>query len=157
LGERAGNAALEEVVMALHTICRISSGIDTRRLLEVSRLVEVATGITLPRWKAIVGENNFAHESGIHAAGVLQDPTTYEPFSPEELGRERRLVVGKHSGRKGLRDFFQKKGIVLAQEEATSLLETVRSLSVKMKRSLTEEELLGLVSPSTRRSVDLEA
>ncbi len=145
LGERAGNAALEEVVMALKRIYGIQVGIDTRRLLELSRLVVRASGCTVPPWKAVVGENTFAHESGIHAAGVLKNPVTYEPFAPEEVGWERRLVVGKHSGRHLVSNLLQQHGVTLEQEETQYVLEAVRHLSVQVKRSLTVEELLSLV------------
>ncbi|WP_066380173.1 homocitrate synthase, partial [Anabaena sp. CA = ATCC 33047] len=111
LGERAGNAALEEVVMALKHLYHYDLKLDTPRLLEISRLVASASGYDVPPWKAIVGENTFAHESGIHAHGVLQNPQTYEPFAPEEVGRERNLVIGKHSGRHLLSSVLQKYGI----------------------------------------------
>jgi homocitrate synthase NifV len=145
LGERAGNAALEEVVMALKHIEGIDVGIETRGLLELSRLVAAASGCDVPPWKAIVGENTFAHESGIHAHGVLQNPMTYEPFAPEEVGWERRLVVGKHSGRHLLSSLLEQHGIALNSEQTQSVLDAVRQKSVQKKRSLTTEELLNLV------------
>lgn len=145
LGERAGNAALEEVVMALKQIYGVKLGVDTRRLMELSRLVCRASNSHLPPWKAIVGENAFAHEAGIHAAGVLKNPVTYEPFAPEEVGGVRRLVAGKHSGRHLLQNLLQQNGIQLNQEETRSLLDAVREFSVNVKRSLTMEELLDLV------------
>jgi homocitrate synthase NifV len=82
LGERAGNAALEEVVMILKRIYGLKIGIQTQHFLELSRFVAKTVNCTVPPWKAIVGENTFAHESGIHAHGVLQNPSTYEPFDP---------------------------------------------------------------------------
>lgn len=145
IGERAGNAALEEVVMGLKCIYGVQMGIDTKRLLELSRLVAKATNWPVPPWKAIVGENTFAHESGIHAHGVLQNPVTYEPFAPEDVGWERRLVVGKHSGRHLLLSVLQQHGINLNGVEIQSLLDAVRHKSVQTKRSLTVEELLSLV------------
>jgi homocitrate synthase NifV len=145
LGERAGNAALEEVVMALKRIYGIYVGIETQRLLELSQLVAMASGCAVPPWKAVVGENTFAHESGIHAAGVLKNPVTYEPFAPEEVGWERRLVVGKHSGKHLVSNLLQQHGITLETEETQCVLEAVRNLSVQVKRSLTIEELLSLV------------
>ncbi|ARV60555.1 homocitrate synthase [Nostocales cyanobacterium HT-58-2] len=146
IGERAGNAALEEVVMALKCIYGLETGIDTKRLLELSRLVAKATNCPVPPWKAIVGENTFAHESGIHAHGVLQNPVTYEPFAPEDVGWERRLVVGKHSGRHLLLSVLQQHGINLSGIEIQSMLDAVRHKSIQTKRSLTVEELLSLVS-----------
>lgn len=145
LGERAGNAALEEVVMALKRIYGLDVGIDTTKLLDLSRLVADASRCSVPPWKAIVGENTFAHESGIHAHSVLQNPATYEPFSPEEVGWERRVVVGKHSGRHAVTQVLEKHGIKLNSEETKSVLEAVRQESVKKKRSLTTKEVLDLV------------
>ncbi|MGI8502412.1 MAG: homocitrate synthase [Hassallia sp.] len=145
LGERAGNAALEEVVMAMKRIHNVDVGIDTRRLLELSRLVASASGSSVPPWKAIVGDNTFAHESGIHAHGVLQNPMTYEPFAPEEVGWERRLVLGKHSGGHLVSNLLQQHGISLNSEETKSVLDAVRRQSVQKKRSLTTQELLNLV------------
>ena len=149
-GERSGNAAFEEVVMALKIVCRAEPKIDTTRFLELSAFMQKVLGYTLPRWKAIVGENAFAHEAGIHAHGILKNPNTYEPFCPEEVGTKRSLVVGKHSGRHVLRNVLQPHGIALQQEEEQSLLETVRNLSSQLKRSLTPEELLSLVPGSER-------
>ncbi|MCC5628174.1 homocitrate synthase [Nostoc sphaeroides] len=145
LGERAGNAALEEVVMAIKRIYGVDLGIDTPGLLELSQLVAAASGASVPPWKAIVGENTFAHESGIHAHGVLQNPITYEPFAPEEVGWERRLVLGKHSGRHLVANLLEQHGIFLNSQETQSVLDAVRHQSVQKKRSLTTEELLNLV------------
>lgn len=152
LGERAGNAALEEVVMALKRIYGVNVGIHTPRLLELSRLVAAASGSHVPPWKAIVGENAFAHEAGIHAHGVLQNPVTYEPFAPQEVGWERRLVVGKHSGRHLLSSILQEHGIFLNSQEIQSVLDAVRQESVQKKRSLTVQELLDLVQEQQRYS-----
>lgn len=145
LGERAGNAALEEVVMALKRIYGVQIGIDTKQLLELSRLVAKASNCPVPPWKAIVGENAFAHESGIHAHGILHDPVTYEPFAPEDVGWERRFVVGKHSGRHLVLSVLQQQGIFLDSEEVQLVLEAVRHQAVEVKRNLTIEELLSLV------------
>jgi homocitrate synthase NifV len=145
LGERAGNAALEEVVMALKQIYGINIGIDSRRFKEISEFVAKASGWDVPPWKAIVGNNAFAHESGIHGHGVLTNPSTYEPFNPEEVGLERRLVIGKHSGKHLVSNFLQQYGIALSLEETRSLVDAVRNLSVKLKRSLTPDELMNLI------------
>ncbi|HAC63242.1 MAG TPA: homocitrate synthase [Cyanothece sp. UBA12306] len=151
LGERAGNAALEEMVMALKQLYQVKLGINTRRFRELSQLVVTASGCQLPPWKAIVGDNAFAHESGIHAHGVLKNPQTYEPFSPEEIGGKRHLVVGKHSGRHLVSNVLGQHGVTLDREEAQFVLEAVRNLSIQMKRSLTVDELLDLV-PNRRVS-----
>jgi homocitrate synthase NifV len=146
LGERAGNAALEEVVMGLKRVYAMDLGINTRKFQELSQLVAKASGNEVPPWKAIVGQNTFAHESGIHAHGVLKNPLTYEPFAPEDVGWQRRLVVGKHSGRHLLIKVLEQENIVLEPEELDSLLEKVRHLSGQVKRGLTVEELLNLVN-----------
>lgn len=154
LGERAGNAALEEVVMALKRLYGMDLNINTRRLRELSELVATASGFSVPPWKAIVGKNVFAHESGIHVHGILQNPATYEPFAPEEVGWERQLVVGKHSGRHTVSSIMQQYGISLSNEETQSILDQVRNLSVEVKRGLTVEELLNLVSTKENKSWD---
>ena len=136
---------VEEVVMALRRIYDLKVGIDTKHLLELSRLVAKASNAPVPPWKAVVGENSFAHESGIHAHGVLQNPGTYEPFDPKEVGWERRLVVGKHSGRHLLHTVLQQHGIVLDSAESQTVLDAVRRWSMQTKRSLTIEELISLV------------
>ena len=146
LGERAGNAALEEVVMALRQIYGLKTNIQTERLLELSRFVAKTVNCPVPPWKAIVGANTFAHESGIHAHGVLNNPSTYEPFDPKEVGWQRRFVVGKHSGRHLLSQVLQNYGIQLDASNSQRLLNAVRDLSTQLKRSLTIDELLTLVS-----------
>lgn len=146
LGERAGNAALEEVVMASKQLYGLKLGIDTARLLELSRLVLDASGSCLPPWKAIVGDNAFTHESGIHAAGILKNPATYEPFAPAEIGSEHRLAIGKHSGRHLVAAMLQQQGVSLPREETQPILEAVRQLSSQFKRNLTVSELLNLVN-----------
>jgi homocitrate synthase NifV len=153
LGERAGNAALEEIVMILKRLYHQDLAIDTCRFRELSGLVAQASGYDVPPWKAIVGENTFVHESGIHAHGVLKNPHTYEPFSPEEVGRERKLVLGKHSGRHLVSNVLQQYGITLTHEEAQSVLDQVRSLSIRVKRGLTNEELLNLVPIGIKQPV----
>ncbi|MBE9059859.1 homocitrate synthase [cf. Phormidesmis sp. LEGE 11477] len=146
LGERAGNAALEEVVMALKHIYGIKLGIHTQHLLELSRSVAKAVNCPVPPWKAIVGKNAFAHESGIHAHGVLADPTTYEPFDPIEVGRQRQFVVGKHSGRHLLNQVMQGAGMRFESAQSQSVLDAVRDRATQLKRSLTVDELLTLAA-----------
>ena len=142
LGERAGNAALEEVVMAMKHIGRLDLGIKTEKLRELSEYVAQASGRTIPLWKAIVGVNVFAHESGIHADGVLKNPLNYEAFSPEEVGLQRQLVIGKHSGRASILVKFREYGIELSEEEAEVILKHVRATAVQLKRALFDKELV---------------
>jgi len=145
LGERAGNAALEEVVMALKRIYGINPHINTKQLPALSSLVAQASNCTLPPWKAVVGENAFVHESGIHAHGVLQNPQAYEAFNPEDVGWEHRLVVGKHSGRHLVQSILQQHGISLNADDLQLVLESVRHWSMQVKRNLTVDELINLV------------
>jgi homocitrate synthase NifV len=144
LGERAGNAALEEVVMALKHACGIDPGIDTRRFVDISKFVGKASCRPVPEWKAVVGEKVFSHESGLHADGVLKDPSNYEGFDPAEVGLARHLVLGKHSGRHGLTHRLRLLGIELDRMETDDLMDRVRSISQRNKRPLTDGELLTL-------------
>ncbi len=142
LGERAGNAAVEEVVMALKVLEGTDLGFKTQMLRELSEYVAAASARTVPIWKAIVGTNIFAHESGIHADGVIKNPMTYEAFSPEDVGLTRQLVVGKHSGSHSLLVKFQEYGIELSNEQARELLAEVRKVAVELKRALFDKELM---------------
>jgi len=122
LGERAGNAALEEVVMALETLYGYRTGVRTERLFELSRLVEELSGVPVAPNKALVGYNAFSHEAGIHAHGVLAHTLTYEPLQPEELGRSRALILGKHTGRAAVVEKLRERGIVAPEESLVELL-----------------------------------
>ncbi|MDD4334001.1 MAG: homocitrate synthase [Desulfotomaculaceae bacterium] len=142
LGERAGNAALEEVVMALKHLHNTDLNFKTEMLLELAEYVSRASGRKLPRWKAIVGKNMFAHESGIHADGVQNNPKNYEAFHPEEIGLLRQIVIGKHSGTAALKTKFTEFGIVLTDSQASDLLPKIRSYTVSIKRPLFDKELM---------------
>lgn len=150
LGERAGNAALEEVVMALKYIEGIDLGLDTSRFRELSDYVARASGRPLPACKAIVGDNVFAHESGIHADGVIKNPRNYEAFSPEEVGLVRQLVIGKHSGSRTVYHKFREFGIELTEQEAREILARARALAIELKRSLFDKELMYIYSEYRR-------
>ena len=144
LGERAGNAALEEVVMALKYVYGFDVDMDTTKFRDICEYVSRASGRELPIWKAIVGTNMFAHESGIHADGAIKNPKNYEAFDPSVVGLERQIVIGKHSGRAAIVNKFKEYGIELTDEEANGILEMVRSLSVRLKRTLFDKEIVGL-------------
>jgi homocitrate synthase NifV len=144
LGERAGNAALEEVVMGLKHACGIETGIETHRFRELSLLVAKASRRELPVWKAVVGERVFAHESGLHADGVLKDPHNYEGFDPAEVGLSRQIVVGKHSGASGLIERYRSLGIMLSRDDAGLLLPVVRNEALRRKRDLQDQELVDI-------------
>lgn len=142
LGERTGNAALEEIVMALKYLEGLELDVVTSRFREISEYVARASSRAIPIWKAIVGTNIFAHESGIHADGVIKNPLTYEVFSPDEVGLTRQLVVGKHSGSRTIQHKFKEFGIDLSDKEASAILEEARQMSVDLKRALFEKELM---------------
>ena len=144
LGERAGNAALEEVIMALKYVYGYETDIDTTKFREISKYVSQASGRELPAWKAIVGTNMFRHESGIHADGALKNPKNYEAFDPSEVGLERQIVIGKHSGKAAIVNKFREYEIELTNEEAEEMLELVRQTSVRMKRNLFDKELVEI-------------
>jgi homocitrate synthase NifV len=148
LGERAGNAALEEVVMALRHACGIELGIDTRRFFELSQLVGLASRRPVPEWKAVVGERVFAHESGLHADGVLKHSGNYEGFDPGEVGLTRQIVLGKHSGTHGLRHRLGALGIVMLPGEESRFMTMVRRRSQDLKRPLSDSDLLALLRES---------
>lgn len=142
LGERTGNAALEEIVMALKILDDLDLGVSTYHFREISEYVARASSRAIPIWKAIVGTNVFAHESGIHADGIIKNPLTYEVFSPDEVGLTRQLVVGKHSGSRTIQHKFKEFGIDLSDQEANEILSLARRMSVDMKRALFDKELM---------------
>ena len=144
LGERAGNAALEEVAMALKFVYGLDVNLDTTKFRPISEYVSKASGRELPIWKAIVGTNMFAHESGIHADGAIKNPKNYEAFDPSVVGLERQIVIGKHSGKAAIVNKFSEYNITLTDEEASGILELVRATSVNLKRSLFDKEVVKL-------------
>jgi homocitrate synthase NifV len=144
LGERAGNAALEEVLMGLMFVYNYEGNMDTTMFREVSEYVSRASGRILPAWKAIVGDNMFAHESGIHADGAIKNPKNYEAFDPSIVGLERQIVIGKHSGKAGIINKFKEYGVDLDDVSAQGVLQMVRATSVRVKRSLFDKELVQI-------------
>jgi 2-isopropylmalate synthase len=145
LGERAGNASLEEVVMALHLIYKYKTGVNTRLLYGTSRLVSSLTGITVQANKAIVGENAFAHESGIHTRGVTEKPLTFEPIDPELVGRTRKLVAGKLAGTRGIKAELEEIDIHPSEEQIKEIVQRVKELGDKGKM-VTDVDLFALTS-----------
>jgi homocitrate synthase NifV len=141
LGERAGNAPLEEVVMALRHLHAIDAGVRTTELCAISHLVAQASGRPVAANKSIVGEAVFTHESGIHVDGLLKNPSNYEGFDPAELGRERRTVLGKHSGSRAVRVAYQQLGLPVIDPQLAPLLERIRAHAVSTKRAPTADEL----------------
>jgi 2-isopropylmalate synthase len=148
IGERAGNCSLEEVVMALKTraaFFNVVTAVNTSRLYPTSRLVSSITGMPIPRNKAVVGENAFAHESGIHQHGMLKNPSTYEILRPEDVGLSRsHLVLGKHSGRHAFRERVQALGFELDEAEFNRVFEEFKALADK-KKELFDGDIEALV------------
>ncbi|HKV90088.1 MAG TPA: homoaconitate hydratase [Thermoplasmata archaeon] len=126
LGERAGNASLEEVVVALESLYGVRTGIKTDRLFELSRLVEEVSGVPIPANKALVGYNSFSHEAGIHTHGVLAHTLTYEPLQPETVGRHRQMILGKHTGKAALVEKLKERGIAASDPLLVDLLRRVK-------------------------------
>ncbi len=150
LGERAGNAALEEVVLGLRTLHGFDLAINQRGFAAASRLVESASGRTLSWHKSLVGEGAFTHEAGIHLDGLLKDLRNYQGVDPVALGREHRLVLGKHSGTRAILWAYGELGIHLSREQADALLVCVRRFVTRAKRPPLDgemRELYAAVSP----------
>jgi 2-isopropylmalate synthase len=143
LGERAGNAALEEVVMALHLIYKRKTGINTRLLYGTSQLVSRLTGVPIQPNKAIVGGNAFAHESGIHTRGVTVVPLTFEPIKPELVGRRRKLSAGKLAGTRGVKAELEEVGIHPNEEQLKEIVRRVKELGDKGK-TVTDADLIAI-------------
>ena len=143
IGERAGNAALEEVVMAAESIYGADTGIDTTRITEVSRMVERASDIPVPANKPIVGRNAFAHESGIHAAGVIENSDTFEPgvMTPEMVGAQREVVLGKHTGTHAVRQHLEEAGFTPTDDEVRTVTERVKEHAAN-KREVTAGDVV---------------
>src|SRR5579864_1454002 len=148
IGERAGNCSLEEVVMAIATrsaFFNLTTGVQTSRLYPTSRLVSSITGMPIPRNKAVVGENAFAHESGIHQHGMLKHHSTYEILRPEDVGLSRSsLVLGKHSGRHAFRERVKALGFELDEFEFNRVFEEFKALADK-KKELFDGDIEALV------------
>lgn len=134
LGERAGNAALEEIVVALKLLYNIDTSIKLNLLYETSMLVSKLTKVPIQPNKAIVGENAFAHESGIHTHAILNEPLTYEPISPELVGRRRKLVVGKHAGSHGIKAVLNEMGIYPNEEQLREIFIKIKTLGDEGKK-----------------------
>ncbi len=145
IGERAGNASLEEVMVAL----RVQYGIDrydTGKLTALSQMVSEYSNIIPQANKAIVGQNAFTHESGIHVAAILEEPRTYELFLPEMVGGKRNLVVGKHTGTKALKGIINSIGFCLERDELCALIEKVKVCTEEKHKSISRDQLEKLIT-----------
>jgi len=163
LGERAGNASLEEVVMALKCLYGIDCGLDTSRLYEASRVVERISGVAVPRNKPVVGSNAFTHESGIHSAAVMRKSSTFEPglMTPEMVGHRRRLVVGKHTGRHGIAQALTEAGLHPSGEELDQIVARVHQVADAGKRLMAMDlfaiaETVMQKVPAAKRTIVLD-
>ncbi|EMA29165.1 2-isopropylmalate synthase [Halobiforma haloterrestris] len=136
IGERAGNAAYEEFVMSVESLYQTDTGIDTTRITELSEVVAEKSGMDTPGNKPIVGDNAFSHESGIHAAGVIENSDTFEPgvMTPEMVGAERRLVMGKHTGTHSVRERLEDRGFAPSDEEVRAVTRRVKDYGAEKRR-----------------------
>jgi homocitrate synthase NifV len=155
LGERAGNAALEEVALGLRHLHGLDCGLDMRRYPELSGLVSHASGRHVDWQKSVVGAGVFTHESGIHVDGLLKDPRNYQGIDPAEVGREHSLVLGKHSGRSAVARAFEGLQIQVDRRQSERILRRVRSFVEQTKRAPGEQELrlfLSELRPRRRKA-----
>ena len=136
IGERAGNAAYEEVVMAAESLYGIDTGIDTQRITELSRIVEEYSDMPVPANKPVVGRNAFSHESGIHAAGIIENSDTFEPgvMTPEMVGATREFVLGKHTGTHSVRKRLEEAGFEPTDSEVREITRRVKDIGAEKER-----------------------
>ena len=157
LGERAGNAALEEIIMGIKTrndLLPFETGVDSTQIMRASRLVSAITGFIVQPNKAIVGANAFAHESGIHQHGMMKHAQTYEIMRPEDIGlTESKLVMGKHSGRHAFREKLKDFGFELSDDALDDAFHRFKDLADK-KKDIFDEDILALVDDAVVRSND---
>ncbi len=149
LGERSGNAPLEEVVLGLHVCHGVGTGIDLKGFPEISRRVAIASGRPLPWQKSVVGEGAFTHEAGIHVDGLLKDPANYHGFDPGLVGRRHRVVLGKHSGPRAVQRVMARLGHPLSDMAAGELLRRVRLFVAKSKHPPSDADLLALLGAAS--------
>ncbi len=161
VGERAGNASLQETVMGLEALLDKNTSINTKKLYEASKLVERLTGIQVQPNDPIVGDNAFSHESGIHAQGVISNSETFEPgmITPEMVGHKRELVPGKHAGRHSVKEILKDSGLEPTENELEEILDRVKELGDKGKR-VTKADLYTIsevvIGSESEKSIDLE-
>jgi homocitrate synthase NifV len=155
IGERAGMADLAQVVIALQFFHGVDLGIDTTKLTALSRLVAEACGQSVPPWSPVVGENVFAHESGIHTKGMLVDTSTFEPFPPELVGGTRRLVVGKHSGRAVVKHALEQEGVTVDESLLQECLDQAREFAIERRGEVPAQDLVGIYEKVVANRVDV--
>ncbi len=161
LGERAGNASLEEVVVALNLLYNMKTNVNTKLLYETSKIVSRLTGIPVQPNRAIVGENAFSHEAGIHTHGVSSLPLTYEPIKPEFVGRKRIFQAGKHAGSRGLKTKLEEVGVHPDEKQMKEIVKRVKVIGDKGK-IVTDVDLYSIARavigglPEEKRVLSLE-
>ena len=143
LGERAGNAPLEELALGLKNLYAIDTGVNTSELRSLSKYVEVASGRPVSWQKSIVGDGVFVHEAGIHVDGLMKDARNYQALDPKELGSKHLMVLGKHSGSKLLKQKYADMGVLIEPWQATLLLQKVRNYSTQYKCSPNQAKLMS--------------
>ncbi|MGD1003970.1 MAG: 2-isopropylmalate synthase [Methanoregulaceae archaeon] len=143
LGERAGNTPFEELVMSLEVLYGYDTGIKKEEIYHLASLVSRLTGVPLPVNKAIVGEMAFTHESGIHAHGVIREPTTYESIKPEIIGRKRRIVLGKHSGSASVEAALNEMNYHTDESQVKEIIKRIKELGDEGKR-VTDTDLMAV-------------
>ena len=141
IGERAGNASLEEVVSSIYGFSDSYTDIKMEKLYGISRYVSDVSGIVPQKNKAITGENAFSHEAGIHVQGIINNPKTYEAINPEIFGTKRRIVIGKHSGRAAIKYILENKGIYKTDDEVNNILKIIKNEN----KTVDDEYLLQVV------------
>lgn len=163
IGERAGNASLEQTAMGLKCLHHAELSLKTEKLYELSRFVERLTGIPTPTCQPVIGANAFSHESGIHAAGVLEESSTFEPgiMTPEMVGHRRRLVIGKHTGKHSVQLGLEEAGLTPTDDELNEIVRRVKSLGGKGKH-VTHTDLFTIAEsvmakvPKGQRAIELD-
>lgn len=144
IGERAGMADLAQITLALKFFHGVDAGVQTEKLTRLSALVAEACGQPVPPWAPVVGGNVFAHESGIHTKGMLEDTSTFEPFRPETVGGTRRLLVGKHSGRAIVKHTLEEQGVQVDDSLLQDCLDRVRQVAIERHGEVPPDVLVAL-------------
>ena len=148
LGERSGNASFEELVVALEALYGYDTGIDVSRIYELSQLVERLSGIPVGMHKPLVGHNAFAHESGIHAHGVIKHTATYEPIQPEKIGRQRTFVFGKHTGSLAVAEKLRGRGVEATPDQVAELVKLIKDFA----ETRSKEDQVAFIASFRERS-----
>ena len=151
--ERSVNVPLELLTMALKVLYNKNLGIDTTKLKELSEMVSNFAGLPIPKTHPIVGDNIFTHESGIHVAAILENPRTYEPISPELVGNRRNLVLGKHSGRRMIKQILDDHGIEADDELLFNITSQIKEIGER-NGYISDEEIIQIIDRITEVQKD---